>query len=90
MGPGYCAFKHAIAYGGRANRFIRPFLTGVTTGIARAEKYLKPVIEDRERQIKEHGRDYPGKPVRMLLMNKMILILNTCLERPVGLAHGRS
>ena len=52
-----------------ADRFIQPLLTGVTTSIARAEKYLKPVIEDRERQIVEYGRDYPGKPVRVLLMN---------------------
>ena len=69
MGRSYCVSEYTIANSSRTDRFVRPFLTGVTTGITRAEKYSKPVIEDRERQIEEHGRDYPGKPVRTLLMN---------------------
>lgn len=46
---------------------IGELLTSVPTTTRRAEKHLKPIIEQRLRSIEENGPDYPDKPVRFFL-----------------------
>ncbi|KAG5651328.1 hypothetical protein H0H81_009081 [Sphagnurus paluster] len=46
--------------------FVNRFLTSVPADIDRCIKHLEPIIEERRKNMEEYGKDYPGKPVRML------------------------
>ena len=43
-------------------RFVAAICTNLSSDIKRGVKHLKPLIEERRRQIEEFGKDYPDKP----------------------------
>ncbi|KAF8526939.1 cytochrome P450 [Hysterangium stoloniferum] len=51
-------------------KFLKPlvvrFLTNVPQSIQKASAHLAPIIEERQRKIDAHGKDYPDKPNDLL------------------------
>lgn len=47
------------------------FLTNVPSYIDRSIKHLQPIIEERRRQMKEHGDDWQDKPVSTISRDTM-------------------
>ncbi|KAH7906709.1 cytochrome P450 [Hygrophoropsis aurantiaca] len=45
---------------------VGKFFTSVPTGTKRAEKHLRPIVEERQRFIDEYGREWADKPNDML------------------------
>ncbi|KAH7926831.1 cytochrome P450 [Leucogyrophana mollusca] len=45
---------------------VAKFMTNVPTGIKRAMKHLRPIVEERQRYLDEYGREWVDKPNDML------------------------
>ena len=68
-------------------------MTRVPESMRRADKHLRPIIEERLRQFDEYGKDWSDKPVSSgcyLLIDKLwvfSLKIIISLERPIDLAN---
>ena len=57
-----CAISYTRCAASLAGYFLS---SGVSASLDRAVEYLGPIIEDRKQKIKEYGKNYSGKPVRL-------------------------
>lgn len=90
---GQLTYVYLVILTGLGDSLVGRLLTSVPDSIRRGLRHLKPIIEERQKLIDEHGKNYPGKPVMNRSCSTSIFLLtddSQSLERLSGMDHGRS